>query len=275
MSDLCANLPSSLFEDRLFFQIAAALIPTLLLGSHLSGVVSPSVLPPIRSPRAFLLIVIPVGVALMAEIFAIDLATAPSDLRFGLFEAVEVATVVTVVTGLTALAGVALLRPWLTDLTTPHKRLVRSAVYIGAPTLSLLAGLLLTTSIADARGRLVDQRAACIQAASASLIRETRADRFAAQDAVNSAQADILRLVEQSVLLRHERNLTRAERRVRQKVLQAQISHASVRAKEAGEQYRLAILENPLDETLYSAAREARSKDQDKFIERFTRAFGC
>lgn len=216
-------------------------------------------------------IALPVGFALLAEIFAIDLATSPDS---GVSAALKVSTVVVVVTGVTALAGVALIQPWITKLDTPHKDRVRLGVLCAATALTVGAGFLLTRSIIESDNRAADQEVACVEAEANRRRRESRLDLFAAQDAADARKAEVLQLTDERVRLRQEKGLSRSERRALEASLRLRLQHAQRREKDAAKSYgQLLIGGDPLISFLGDVTRGGGSRED--IINRFVRALGC
>lgn len=122
-----------MYDDRLFFQLAAVLIPAILFGGLVTGAFGPSErvskLPAWQ--RLWILggMTVAVAVTLLAELFAIDLATAPDRPA-----PIKVLVVVSVVVFATAAAGAAVLAPWTRALAAHRHvgRVARVLVNLGA-----------------------------------------------------------------------------------------------------------------------------------------------
>lgn len=217
-----------MYDDRLFFQLAAALIPALLFGGLVSGVFRPR--DDLRRIRLWqrlsllLLITLAVLAALVAEVFAIDLATSPESLSI-----FKVGVVIYVLLLATASAGFALLWPFVRVLGAPYER--RYLWPLGAiGLLGLLVGsFVLVRAIGEAVGRSNDQRFACFQRESLRELREYTVNAFAARDARAARLAELAEIRGERTRLQEEEGLSPSARRTLEEALDVRTELGHIR----------------------------------------------
>lgn len=262
-----------MFDDRLFFQLAAALIPAILFGGLVTRAFGPS---QTDSPRGLsvrvsrlILAAAAVGVVVLAETFAIDLATSPESP-----ESYKVAFVVTAVVGGTTLAGAALLWPWIKELPEPWQSVAAIACAVVGSAVALIGTGLLTDSIVEAEGRLAAQQTACLRTEGNRRLREEDRDEFMAMDTAGARAMELQELRDERVRLRYEEGLSASEREARQASLQRRIDDTEARLDLARDNFENVIERSSLTVEQLGLDPE-KDLSADEVIERFLRAFGC
>jgi hypothetical protein len=259
-----------LFDDRLFFQIAVGLIPALLFGGLVSGAFRPADRARSFKHRIALLAAATAGVAvvLLAELFAIDLATSPDPPG-----ALKVHLVITAVVGATAFAGYALLKPWIDALAGRHEGTVTRVVQIVGTFFMTLGVFILGDAVVDAQSRLTEQRVTCFQNESDRRVREARIALFGAIDASDARTADLLQFATEEVRLSQAKGLSPSERRRLSASLRRETKYAADRLKRTIEQ-RSEIATTVLDDLIRKAQETDAFADAESF-EQYMRGLGC
>jgi hypothetical protein len=208
-----------------------------------------------------------VTLAVLAEVFAIDLATSPE--RIATY---KVLSVVLVLVGAATLAGRALLTPWIEMLPSSHRKVARAGASVAG--LLLVSGgvLVLTNSIVSAERRLDEARAACISAKGHELSRELRLDEFTALDSIQTRSAELLQLADKRVRLSQEKGLSGSERKARRDLLERRSELARDRQKRASDNYAVFLRQEPL----FAALRGVKpTRNLSVLVERYSRALRC
>ena len=260
-----------MYDDRLFFQLAAGLIPAILFGGLVTGAFAPSArisnLPARR--RLWILAFITAGVAvtLLAELFAIDLATSPERPS-----SVKVMVVVSVVVLATAAAGAALLVPWIRALAARRHigRVAHILVSLGL-LLYGIGGLILIDAVVEAQVDFEDQRGACAIRQIEQRAGEWRVDMFEAADAEAARTADLHQLDAELIRLRGESGLSRATRSALRRSLKKRREVTSRRMRAAGEAFGQLLISDPIPGV---SPEDLKGGFYDDF-EVLARAYGC
>lgn len=235
-----------MYDDRLFFQLAAGLIPAILFGGVVTGAFAPSArisnLPARR--RLWLLAFITVGVAvtLVAELFAIDLATSPERPS-----SAKVMVVVSVVVLATAAAGAAVLVPWIRALAARrHMGRVAHILVVLGLLLYGIGGLILVDAVVEAQVDYDDQRGACAIRQVEDRARQWRLDMFEAADAEAARTADLHQIDAELIRLRKESGLSGPTRRALQRSLKKRRELTSRRMRAASKAFGQLLISDPI-----------------------------